>query len=67
MSHNAPNAVTHKIWDPTSVEQTLDALVQQIAAQAGVGKSDVLVTLSGPRTFTISHTNPHQGTGRQRP
>ncbi|MEO5315840.1 hypothetical protein PV772_17260 [Pseudarthrobacter sp. CC12] len=55
MSHDSPNAITQKIWDPTSVEQTLDALVQQIATQAGVRKSDVLVTLSGPRTFTIFH------------
>ncbi|MDJ0458841.1 hypothetical protein PUN71_016680 [Arthrobacter sp. NQ7] len=63
MSHDLPNAITQKIWDPTSVEQTLNALVQQISAQAGVRKSDVRVTLSGPRTFTIFHKEPEQGTG----
>jgi hypothetical protein len=54
MSHLEAHSITQRIWDQTSIEQTLDALVRQLAAQAGIQETEVLITRSGPRTFTAT-------------
>lgn len=59
------NSITLKIWDPTTTASTLESLVQDLATRAGTTKDSVVISRSGPKTFTaqlISHdsyADPH--------
>ncbi|CAM3220191.1 hypothetical protein PSET11_00635 [Arthrobacter ulcerisalmonis] len=54
MTFDAPNSVTLKIWDRTSLHQTIDNAVHELSALLKTTTCRIAVTCSGPNTFTLS-------------
>ena len=47
------HTLTLKIWDPTTVDHTLDAAVAHVSAKINAPRDRVKVIRSGPDTFTV--------------
>ena len=47
------HSVTLKIWDPATLEHTLDAAVTHVSTKSSAPRERVKVTRSGPDTFTV--------------
>ncbi|MDQ4501191.1 hypothetical protein [Sinomonas sp. ASV322] len=47
------HALTLKIWDPATLDHTLDAAVVHVSAKTNTPKDRVKVVRSGPDTFTV--------------
>lgn len=63
MTLESTNSITLKIWDRSAIAATLEGVVQELAARAGTTEDSVIVSRSGPDTFTArligdSHAGP---------
>ncbi|MDP9884026.1 hypothetical protein J2W21_001520 [Sinomonas atrocyanea] len=47
------HSVTLKIWDPSTVDHTLEEAVSHVSTVAGAHRDHVRVTRSGPDVFTV--------------
>lgn len=47
------HSVTLKIWDPSTLDHTLDAAVAHVSSKTSVPKEHVKIVRSGPDTFTV--------------
>ena len=54
MTFDAANSVSLKIWDRTSLHETLDSAITDLSARHNTTTCRVAVTCSGPNTFTLS-------------
>ena len=54
MTFETAESVTLKIWDRSSINNTLDALVDDLSTRHNTAKHNIAVTCSGPNTFTLS-------------
>lgn len=52
MTQEPTDSITLKIWDRSAIAATLEGAVQELATRAGTTKDDVIVSRSGPDTFT---------------
>ena len=57
MTFETANAVTHKLWDRSTMHHELDALIHDHSVRHNTPKSNIAVHASGPSTFTLSLTN----------
>ncbi|ASN21578.1 hypothetical protein CGK93_19305 [Arthrobacter sp. YN] len=48
------DSITLKIWDKSAIDHTIDAAVQSLSHRAAAENCGIAVTLSGPKTFTVS-------------
>ena len=48
------HSVTLKIWDPATVDHTLDEAISHVSAKANAPKDRIKVIRSGPDVFTVS-------------
>ncbi|WP_175637362.1 hypothetical protein [Sinomonas mesophila] len=48
------HSVTLKIWDPATIDHTLDEAISHVSAKANAPKDRIKVTRSGPDVFTVS-------------
>jgi hypothetical protein len=54
MTFETIDSITLKIWDRSTMDRTLDTAVQQLSTKAKTANCGILVTRSGPGTFTVS-------------
>lgn len=54
MTFNTAESVTLKIWDRTSLHETLDSAVSDLSSRHNTSASRIAVHCSGPNTFTLS-------------
>ena len=54
MTFETAESVTLKIWDRSSINHTLDALVDDLSTRHNTAKHNIAVTGSAPNTFTLS-------------
>ena len=54
MTFETANAVTHKLWDRSTMHHELDALVHDLSVRHNTPKTNIAVRASGPNTFTLS-------------
>ncbi|WP_197061873.1 hypothetical protein [Sinomonas humi] len=47
------HSVTLKIWDPSTLDHTLDAAITHVSTKASAPRDRVKVVRSGPDTFTV--------------
>lgn len=52
MIPESTDSITLKIWDRLATVATLEGTVQELATRAGTTKDNVIVSRSGPDTFT---------------
>lgn len=50
------HSMTLKIWDPSTLDHTLDEAIHHVSTRANASKEHVKVTRSGPNVFTVSLT-----------
>ena len=53
----ATHAVTHKLWDRSTMHHELDTLIHDLSVRHNTAKSNIAVHASGPNTFTLSLSN----------
>ncbi|WP_427129167.1 hypothetical protein [Pseudarthrobacter sp. S9] len=54
MTFETTHSVTLKIWDRSTMDHTLETVVQDLSARTNTSKGGIAVTCSGPNTFTVS-------------
>jgi hypothetical protein len=54
MTFETADSVTLKLWDRSTRDHMLEALVNDLSARHNTSKSSIAVTCSGPNTFTVS-------------
>jgi hypothetical protein len=54
MNPETTHAITLKIWDRSAIDQTLADVVQELATRAGASAHNIVVTRTGPNTYTAS-------------
>ncbi|RAM37312.1 hypothetical protein DBZ45_10895 [Arthrobacter globiformis] len=54
MTPESADSITLRIWDRSTVERTLENAVQQLAERTRTSKHSIVVTRSGPNTYTAS-------------
>ncbi|UZX05630.1 hypothetical protein F8G81_20485 [Arthrobacter sp. CDRTa11] len=59
MNCECTDSLTLKIWDRSTIIATLDGMVQNLAARAATRTDSVVVSRSGPDTFTARLTGDH--------
>lgn len=47
------HSVTLKIWDPSTIDHTLEEAISHVSAKANTHRDHVKVTRSGPDVFTV--------------
>lgn len=50
------NSLTLKIWDPSTIDLTLETAIAHVSTKANAPRDLVRVTRSGPNQFTVSVT-----------
>ena len=50
------HSLTLKIWDPSTIDHTLETAIVHVSSKANAPRDLVKVTRSGPNLFTISVT-----------
>ncbi|BCW64491.1 MULTISPECIES: hypothetical protein [Micrococcaceae] len=48
------DSITLKIWDKSAIDHTIDAAIESLSHRAAAENCGIAVTLSGPKTFTVS-------------
>ena len=48
------NSVTLKIWDHSTIDHTLEAVISHVSSESNASRDRVRVTRSGPNVFTVS-------------
>ncbi|HKU35103.1 MULTISPECIES: hypothetical protein [unclassified Paenarthrobacter] len=48
------DSITLKIWDKAAIDHTIDAAIRDLTPRATAENCGIAVTLSGPKTFTVS-------------
>jgi hypothetical protein len=48
------DSITLKIWDKSAIDHTIDAAIRDLSPRAAAENCGISVTLSGPKTFTVS-------------
>ena len=54
MNSESADSITLRIWNRSTMGRTLDDAVQELATRAGTSMGNIVVTRSGPNTFTAS-------------
>lgn len=55
------NTLTLKIWDPSTIDHTLEAAIAHVSTKANAPRDRIQVTRSGPNLFTVNVTGGTPG------
>ncbi|AMB41607.1 hypothetical protein IG195_11410 [Arthrobacter sp. TES] len=48
------DSISLKIWDNSAIDHTIEAAIRDLTPRAAAENCGISVTLSGPKTFTVS-------------